>query len=146
MRKWRLKKHAKMHTRQFVQSCQYFNNGNKCPYEKLGCKFLNVVTEMCKYGKKCHKRLCPQRHDEQKVNTDNLTSLGDEHCNENEEKNDSDASFVTSTPQKTVFQCEECEENRQCTDCFVMQHVETEKLSSNRKRKVHSMSHSGETC
>ena len=112
MLKWRLKKHAKMHTRQFVQSCQYFNNGNKCPYEKLGCKFLNVVTEMCKYGKKCHKRLCPQRHDEQKVNTDNLTSLGDEHCNENEEKNDSDASFVTSTPQKTVFQCEECEENR----------------------------------
>ena len=141
--KWRLKKHARIHTKEFVQFCHYFNNGRKCPYEELGCKFLHVVSEMCSYGQKCQKRLCPQRHSEEKRKTDDDNNDTDNSLDEeNEEENDSSSSFVTSTPQKAIFQCEECEKNEECTDCFVRQYLET----SSKKRKVHFMSHSRETC
>ena len=74
------------------------------------------------------------------------TSSDDENCIENQEENYSDASFVTSTPRKTVFQCEECDFNSQCIDCFARQTVETGNIPNYRKRKVHFMSHTGETC
>ena len=32
-----------------------------------------------------------------------------------------DDKFLTSTPKKTKFECEECENKSQCTDCFVGQ-------------------------
>ena len=32
-----------------------------------------------------------------------------------------DNSFVTSTPQKTKFDCEDCKNKSQCTDCYVRQ-------------------------
>ena len=64
--------------------------------------------------------------------------MNEEQCS----KNDTDSvtvddyeSFVTSTPQKIKFQCEECENKTQCTDCFVRHYVET----SYRKHKVHFM-------
>ena len=30
-------------------------------------------------------------------------------------------SFLTSTPQKTQFNCEDCRNQSQCTDCYVRQ-------------------------
>ena len=145
--KWRLKKHARIHTKKFVQFCHYFNNGSKCPYEELGCQFLHVVSEMCKHGQKCQKRLCPQRHSEEKGNTeDNTTDTDNSLDEENDEEKNSSSSFVTSTPLKAMFQCEECEKNEQCTDCFVRKYLETENVTSSKKRKVHFMSHSRETC
>ena len=36
------------------------------------------------------------------------------------------SSFVTSTPQK--FDCKECQDQTQCTDCYVRQVVETSQV------------------
>ena len=59
-------------------------------------------------------------------------------------KNDADnvtvddyESFVTSTPQKTKLQCEECENKMLCTDCSVRQTLETSTMASYKKHKVH---------
>ena len=102
---------------------------------------------MCKYGQKCQKRLCPQRHSEEKGNTDDTDNDTDNSLDEeNDEEKNSSSSFVTSTPLKDMFQCEECEKNEQCTDCFVRQYLETENVTPSKKRKVHFMSNSGEIC
>ena len=139
--KWRLEKHMTMHTKDFVQSCHYFNNGKMCPFEELGCKFLHVFASNCKFGHRCNKRLCPRRHDNGKDDTINDTEK--EFDEEQFSKNDADSmtvddsdSFVTSTPQKTKFQCEECENILQCTDCFVRQTLETSSTALY-KKKVH---------
>ena len=61
-------------------------------------------------------------------------SGNDEHMNQMDECD----SFVTSTPQKEKYQCQECENQTQCTDCFVRQTLEESgQLNSNKKRKVH---------
>ena len=64
--------------------------------------------------------------DDYSEDTDNDTSPVDEHN-----------SFVTSTPQKTEFQCDECVNKSQCTDCFVRQFTATGQLTPTRKPKVH---------
>ena len=51
--KWRLRKHADIHTRKNIKKCQYYNN------YKNGCKFLHEESDMCFFGQKCGNRLCP---------------------------------------------------------------------------------------
>ena len=106
--KWRLQKHAKIHTQESVEYCHYYNNDKPCPYEELGCKFLHEVANDCKFGKICNKEMCPRRHPEEK-----LENIGDIETD------------TVSTPQKINDQCEECENQPQCTDCYVRHYEET---------------------
>jgi hypothetical protein len=110
-----------------------------CPFEELGCKFLHVLAKNCKFGQRCSKRLCPLRHFEKEVNTihDTEIDMDEEQCNTIDADSvvDDYESFVTSTPQKTKYQCDECNNITQCTDCFVRQTLDAGK--SNRKHKVH---------
>ena len=59
--KWRLEKHVQGHDKK-VNFCHYYNNGKKCPYEELGCKFKHEVSKNCRYDGSCWKRLCQFRH------------------------------------------------------------------------------------
>ena len=51
------------------------------------------------------------------------------------------ASFMTSTPQKVKYECEECINGEQCTDCFFRQHDATGQLNvkghHKKPRRVH---------
>ena len=125
---WRLKKHLTMHAKHFIQNCHYFNNGKMCPFEEMGCKFMHVFSRNCKFGQRCTKRLCPLRHVEKEVNAtmDTEIDIEEEQCSQNDADNNYE-SFVTSTPQKTEYQCDECENETQCTDCFVRETLGTGK-------------------
>ena len=125
-----MEKHVKIHTQKFVQYCHYYNNDKFCPYEELDCKFLHQVDNDCKFGKKCNKEMCPKRHseEEQENNGDKETDTAQEYISDNDEDNETvsmNESFVTSTPQKIKYKCKECENQHQCTDCYVRQHEET---------------------
>ena len=39
--KWRLKKHLEVHEPN-VNKCRYYNNGEVCPYDEVGCKFKHA--------------------------------------------------------------------------------------------------------
>ena len=60
--KWRLNQHKKGHKDKKRNFCHFFNNEDKCPYVELGCKFKHEVSEFCKLGRWCRKRLCKYRH------------------------------------------------------------------------------------
>ena len=105
-----------------------------CPFEELGCKFLHVFARNCRFGQRCNKWLSPRRH------VDTEIEMVEEQCSKNGEDSetvDDNESFVTSTPQKSKFQCEECENKTQCTDCSVRDYVGTGNMASYRKHKVH---------
>ena len=38
--KWRLRKHLSVHEKS-TKPCKYFTNGNICPFDEVGCKFLH---------------------------------------------------------------------------------------------------------
>ena len=143
---WRLKKHMKLHTEEFVKHCYYFNNNINCPFEEIGCKFLHAEAKSCGFGSKCNKRLCPLRHhEEDNVQSDVNSSKVEKHEGVKEsdmssEEFQSDDSFLTSTPNKIKYECEECINKTQCTDCFVNQHEATGQISHGgpkKKRRVH---------
>ena len=127
---WRLKKHSNLHTKNDVQPCHYFNNEKECPFEEFGCKFQHVMSKNCQYGQTCQKRLCPYRHSKEESNDmiDARDTMIENYENESEmEETDytnEKESFLTSTPQKRKFECKECLNQSQCTDCFVRQVME----------------------
>ena len=127
--KWRLRKHMNLHNKSISHPCHYFNNGKKCPFEDLGCKFFHTVSEICKYGPTCTKRMCPFRHLQE--TSDNVTEMDDSQISENDdnEKLSNEVNFITSTPLKRKFDCEECHDQSQCTDCFVRQHTQNKQES-----------------
>lgn len=130
---WRLKKHTRLHTEKNVLHCHYFNNNKNCPFEEHGCKFLHAVSKNCQFGRTCRRRLCPCRHPEANRHVvDDPKSDVDEETNEMDESHDTTnhySSFVTSTPRNTIYQCEECGNQSQCTDCFVRQTLMTNEKS-----------------
>ena len=95
--------------------------------------------------------MSPKRHSEEELKNNGYTDIvnAQEYTIYNEEYNETvsmNESFVTSTPQKIKYQCEECENQQQCTDCYVRQHEETGQLASDiRKHKVHFKDYSRET-
>ena len=146
---WRLSKHMRLHTDKNVRHCYYFNNDKKCPFEELGCKFLHAKAKICHLGQSCKRTLCPLKHIEDVFHTQSrLQSTKDEELiNENEEIDTSNEfsahmSFMTSTPQKVKYDCEECVDKEQCIDCFVRQvnttgqsiHVD---CNQEKRRRVH---------
>ena len=60
--KWRLQKHQKIHTENKLQKCHYYNNMKICPFEEIGCMFEHSLSESCKFGKECNKKLCSFQH------------------------------------------------------------------------------------
>ena len=60
--KWRLNKHKIGHDDENTRNCHYFNNGKKCPFLAIGCKFNHQVSEECTYKKNCTMTLCQFRH------------------------------------------------------------------------------------
>ena len=89
-----------------------------CPFEELGCKFLNINSRNCRLGQLCDKRLCPFRHlQEEEPHETNNTNIKDAEISDMED-NDS-VNFMTSTPRK--IDCEECKDQSQCVDCYVSQ-------------------------
>ena len=61
---WRLQKHQKIHTDHRLPKCHYFNNMKICPFESIGCMFDHSLSDLCKYGKNCNKKLCSFQHKE----------------------------------------------------------------------------------
>ena len=43
---WRLKKHERIHLDKVKTDCIYFKNKVNCPFENLGCKFLQVKLDV----------------------------------------------------------------------------------------------------
>ena len=59
---WRLTRHRLMHFDNNIKKCYYFNNSKLCPFEELGCKFLHILSEKCKFYETCRKRMCSLKH------------------------------------------------------------------------------------
>ena len=112
-----------LHTENNIKNCHYFNNRKKCPFEKLGCKFLHAVSKICELGQTCKRYLCPFRHTTDKKVASNDTEMEDAEVDSIDENDTTDEynSFVTSTPQTNQFDCEDCRNQSQCTDCYVRQ-------------------------
>ena len=123
--KWRLQKHMNLHTEKATKHCHYFNNCDKCPFEEYGCKFLHSVSKMCTYSQTCERNLCPYRHSEERNYITNLDDVEESDIEKNDITSDEKKSFTTSTPRKRKFECEECDNESQCTDCFVRQDMAT---------------------
>ena len=144
---WRLRKHMKVHSEEAVGYCYYFNNNHKCPFEEIGCKFLHKEAKTCIFGKRCHRRLCPFKHSNKEyAKNDMKASINEEHVNIIETTNSRDEDFLfneavfTSTPKKVNYECEECDNITQCTDCFVRQFAATGQITHGirkKKRQVH---------
>ena len=58
---WRLRKHITIHDEN-GKYCHYFNNRKQCPFEEIGCKFLHIRSERCKF-ENCKNNLCQFSHD-----------------------------------------------------------------------------------
>ena len=48
---WRLKKHIEGHQKVNRKFCHYYNNGKKCPFAEIGCKFKHEISYECFHGK-----------------------------------------------------------------------------------------------
>ena len=59
---WRLRKHLAIHFDEKTKKCHYFNNEKTCPFEKIGCMFLHMQSEICFFGKRCINKLCQYKH------------------------------------------------------------------------------------
>jgi hypothetical protein len=42
---WRLRKHERIHSAKNTKPCHYFTDNVECPFEDLGCKFVNAFPE-----------------------------------------------------------------------------------------------------
>ena len=52
-----------MHENEEGKACHYFNNGKKCPFEVIGCKFRHVISAKCPLGKSCQRKMCQFTHE-----------------------------------------------------------------------------------
>jgi hypothetical protein len=125
--KWRLNQHKRGHDENERRFCHYFNNNKTCPYEEIGCKFRHEISENCYFGKSCKNYLCQFKHESVQEVLDNshlIEGIGDkgdktEEVLDKSEKHLHTSSFLTSTPKKTINQCEECMDTSECTECIV---------------------------
>ena len=118
--RWRLKKHTSLHGNKEIRACHYFNNKKECPFEEFGCKLQHVAAKECIFGLRCNNKLCPYRHSKDESDAFHDTKMENaESVMEDSEYIVEKGSFATSTPQKRKFDCKECLNDTQCTDCFV---------------------------
>jgi hypothetical protein len=132
--------HGKIHSDRSTKYCHYFNNGKVCPFEELGCKFLHILSEKCKFDQLCYKKLCSYQHSGD-IDKTVMDKFMDKHVEQQERKiienlhtnrkKDSQYScdemedtkefsaFQTSTPKKSFTRCEECLNTSECTECIV---------------------------
>ena len=98
---WRLRKHASNHSRKSLMICKYYKNETFCPFEELGCKFSHEPVK--------------SKDDSTSDCSIDFSEVID-HSSTPEKT--SQKSFYTSTP-KSVH-CGECDNESNCTYCFVM--------------------------
>ena len=112
-----------LHRQNNIKPCHCFNNEKTCPFNELGCKFQHSVAEKCKFGKKCNRRLCPNKHEKTgNIESDIENGTDDTDNSEVFETKETDLdTMMTSTPKKRKVQCEECIDGQQCIDCYVRQ-------------------------
>ena len=123
--KWRLRKHMRIHSEKFTRICHYFKDGKLCPFEELGCKFLHDVSENDIYDQSGDKK-----HDKQQFTSYKTSDTDDNKNVENQQYLDEIEgtteikSFYTSTPKKSTYQCENCQEKIQCDGCYVDEYIQ----------------------
>ena len=115
-----------MHTDNINHHCHYFNNDKMCPFEELGCKFLHRDSKI-QVWLSMYTKSAPLQN--VRVNSKEVTetNIDNSRIGKNEEDQTNyriadDGLFMTFTPQKIKYDCEECQNHTQCTDCFVRQY------------------------
>ena len=121
---WRLKKHINLHMDTNVKYCHYFNNSKKCPFEEMGCMFLHSTSDICTFGQTCRRKLCPRRHSKEKSDTE-INDTTEDTIDRIAEESEESSNFITSTPKKNPYKCEECLNKTQCIDCYVREYTKT---------------------
>jgi hypothetical protein len=129
--------------------CHYFNNGKRCPFAEIGCKFNHELSNECSHGKDCGFSLCQYRHKAQTTKGEEQTNTIDNKIvtvTENDEKSknemeqldeiSADENFTptfisTSTPKKRKFQCEGCSKKSQCENCYLDDYVDNYMTQNN---------------
>ena len=90
---WRLRKQKKNHLRESITTCKYFKSKKNCPFETFGCKFGHDITS----------EENSELKDDTNTDDEDIEDLPlDKTCSV------SLVSFVTPTPHKRKFKCEEC--------------------------------------
>ena len=100
----------RLHEETNIKHCHYYNNDKCCPYEELGCKFLNTVAEICEFGSKCTRRLCTCRHERSRSTQNDIDNKTEDDGSEMDD--DSAPDFYFNVKNVEILQC---------TDCFVKQ-------------------------
>ena len=129
---WRLRKHKQIHVDKSRKHCHYFNQGVKCPFDNLGCKFLHVLSVQCKFDPSCKIKLCSYRHQTKSVRNRSIKENNIENAagNLNGISVDADdirdetkeiTAFCSSTPKDYSSRCQERFNSSECADCIVKQ-------------------------
>ena len=58
-----------IHNKDSLRHCHYYDNGKSCPFEEVGCMFLQKDSAPCKFGIMCKNNLCHYKHDVQNNQT-----------------------------------------------------------------------------
>ena len=102
--KWRLKKHLKIQSEANTKPCIYFMGRVECPFEELGCKFLHSFAEDT------------SDKVENKSKPDYVDKEGED---KKFDKTSENTPLCTSTPKRTMKQCEECVDGLECINCLI---------------------------
>ena len=135
--RWRLRKHLAIHTSSNTKKCHYFNNKKSCPYEEIGCMFEHILSEMCKYGKSCSKKLCSYQHElDDTSNDENDMSdhVNDENDLENEviDEFEKDDRNILALKEKTGLDMKILVDVKNCSKCEFETHSEGQLRKHNR--------------
>ena len=118
--KWRLDKHLKNHERKNLRVCKYFQKGQYCPFEKVGCKFLHCSSRNKKEVKQFSD---DESADENCLKNDTIT-IGGNKEKEFDYKNDKlhciDCQGCGQFP--FGFECVECG-GKYCSECVLKDHI-----------------------
>ena len=98
-----------------------YNNDKLCPFQLIGCKFKHEHSQLCVYGKRCQTYLCQHKHTIEEGISLNEPSEDTtvSHISDVQSRIQGTFSFISSTPKKSINQCEECMDTSECTDCIV---------------------------
>ena len=77
------------------------------------------MSKFCIHRNSCKTRLCPFRHEKEEIlENDTKIDVDESYSDKHDMTNEL---FITSTPRKRKFSCDECNNKSQCVDCFVTQ-------------------------
>ena len=94
----------KIHSEANTKPCIYFRGRVECPFEELGCKFLHSFAEDT------------SDKVENKSKPDYVDKEGED---KKFDKTSENTPLCTSTPKRTMKQCEECVDGLACINCLI---------------------------